>query len=406
MTDTDIVKKNILIFSIAYAPFVGGAEVAAREITNRLGDYEFDMLTARLSPRIARFEKIGNVNVYRLGFGFGLDKYLFPFLAPLKALFLNKKRTYALSWSIMAAYAGFAGLFFKLTRPQVPFLLTLQEGDPLPEIERKVRFIRPMFKRIFLKADHIQTISNFLADWARKIGYKGALSVVPNGVDVKQFKVQSSRLRQGFGGQTKLKTLKEKLNIKDEERVIITVSRLVKKNGVEDIIRAVGESRIKNQPSSRARVEGELRIKLLIIGGGELEEYLKELTKRHNLEDSVLFLGEISHNDLPYYLWISDVFVRPSLSEGLGNAFLEAMAAGVPVIGTKVGGIPDFLKDGETGLFCEVQNPKSIAEKIEALLKDENLRLRLIENGGKLVEEKYNWDNIAKEMENIFDKLT
>ena len=389
--DEKSAKKNILIFSIAYAPFVGGAEVAVREITDRLGDYEFDMLTARLSPRIARFEKIGNVNVYRLGFGFGFDKYLFLFLAPLKALFLNKKRSYALSWSIMAAYAGFAGLFFKLVRPGTPFLLTLQEGDPLPEIERKVRLVWPIFKKIFLKADHIQAISNFLADWARKIGYKGDLSVVSNGVDTQKFKIQpSSRAQVEGNSKFKIADFKEKLKIKSEERVIITVSRLVKKNGVEDIIKAAQD----------------LRFKLLIIGKGEQEEYLKDLTKKLNLEDNVLFLGEVSHKDLPQYLWISDVFVRPSLSEGLGNAFLEAMAAGVPAIGTKVGGIPDFLREGETGLFCEVQNPKSIAEKIETLLKDKKLRLRLVENGRKLVEEKYNWDSIARQIENIFKKLT
>src|SRR3989344_7353093 len=295
--DEKLVKKNILIFSIAYAPFVGGAEVAVREITDRLGDYEFDMLTAHLSPRITRFEKIGNVNVYRLGFGFGFDKYLFPFLAPLKALFLKKKRSYALSWSIMAAYAGFAGLFFKLVRPWTPFLLTLQEGDPLPEIEGKVRLVWPIFKKIFLKADHIQAISNFLADWARKIGYKGALSVVPNGVSTDNFKMRIKNQ------EARIKELKSKLNIKDDEKIIITVSRLVKKNGVEDIIEAINELRIKNH---------ELRIKLLIAGGGGLEEYLKELTKRHNLKDNVLFLGEISHRDLPQYLWISDIFVRPS----------------------------------------------------------------------------------------------
>src|SRR3989344_5070258 len=388
--DEKSVKKNIWILSIAYLPVVGGAEVAVREITDRLGDYEFDMLTARLSPRIARFEKIGNVNVYRLGFGSALDKYMFPFAACFKVLSLNIKRSYALSWAIMAAYAGFAGLFFKLVRPGTPFLLTLQEGDPLPEIERKVRLVWPIFKKIFLKADHIQAISNFLADWARKIGYKGDLSVVSNGVDINKFKIQNSKFK------ITIQNLKLKLDIKDDEKVVITVSRLVKKNGIEDLIRAMKELR---------NLNAELRVKLLIAGKGEQEEYLKDLTKKLNLEDNVLFLGEVSHKDLPQYLWISDVFVRPSLSEGLGNAFLEAMAAGVPAIGTKVGGIPDFLREGETGLFCEVQNPKSITEKIKTLLKDENLRLRLIENGRKLVEEKYSWDFIALEMKNIFDKL-
>jgi len=117
-------------------------------------------------------------------------------------------------------------------------------------------------------------------------------------------------------------------------------------------------------------------------------------------------LGSIPPDDAPKYLAASDIFIRPSLSEGLGSAFLEAMAAGVPIIGTRVGGIPDFLVDGETGLFCEAQNPQSIAEKIKLLLADETLRQKLITNGKKLVAEKYNWNIIVKQMEEIFNKIT
>lgn len=397
MNKDDSQKKNILIFSTAYLPFVGGAEIAVKEITDRIQEFEFDMLTARLDSKLSSFEKIGNVNIYRLGFGRQADKYIFPCTAFFKTRSLSKSRKYVLIWSIMASYAGFAALFFKLARPKTPFLLTLQEGDPPEEIEKKVRFVMPVFKKIFLKADYIQTISNFLADWARKIGYKGVLKVIPNGVNVVNFRSSAVDLR------IVRENLKSKLGIKDEEKVIVTVSRLVKKNGVEDLITAMKELK---------SIEPQLKIKLLIIGKGKQEEYLKDLAKELGLENNVLFLGEIGHHDLPQYLWISDVFVRPSLSEGLGNAFLEAMAAGVPVIGTKVGGIPDFLVDPSTssgqtptGLFCEVQNPKSVAEKISILLKDENLRLRLIENGEKLVEEKYDWNKIAEEMKNIFLNL-
>jgi glycosyltransferase involved in cell wall biosynthesis len=102
-------------------------------------------------------------------------------------------------------------------------------------------------------------------------------------------------------------------------------------------------------------------------------------------------------------LKISDVFVRPSLSEGLGNAFLEAMAASIPVIGTPVGGIPDFLKDEETGLFCEVGNPEDIAQKIEKLVFDDSLRKRIIENGLELVKEKYDWGFIAAQYIELYD---
>jgi glycosyltransferase involved in cell wall biosynthesis len=136
-----------------------------------------------------------------------------------------------------------------------------------------------------------------------------------------------------------------------------------------------------------------------------LERKLKLQAKDLKLADRVLFLGNMLNSDVPKYLAISDVFVRPSLSEGLGNVFLEAMAAGLPVIGTKVGGILDFLKDSEMGLFCEVKNPQSIAEKIELILNDNNLRQKLIDNGRRLVEEKYNWPKIAQQMKIIFEKL-
>ena len=81
------------------------------------------------------------------------------------------------------------------------------------------------------------------------------------------------------------------------------------------------------------------------------------------------------------------------------------MAAGLPIIGTPVGGILDFLKDGETGLFCRIKNPKSIAEKIKEILSDDRLREKLIQNGQKLAEEKYSWDIIARQMEKIFKKI-
>jgi len=97
--------------------------------------------------------------------------------------------------------------------------------------------------------------------------------------------------------------------------------------------------------------------------------------------------------------------VRPSRSEGLGVSFLEAMAAGLPIIGTPVGGIPDFLKDGETGLFTKVDDPEDLAKKIELLFSDEALRQKLVRNGRKLVEEKYQWSKIARDMGKIFKEL-
>ncbi|NCQ16554.1 glycosyltransferase family 4 protein, partial [Candidatus Falkowbacteria bacterium] len=144
----------------------------------------------------------------------------------------------------------------------------------------------------------------------------------------------------------------------------------------------------------------------LIIGAGELEKNYKLQITNYKLEGRVIMLGEIKNELIPEYLSIADVFVRPSLSEGQGIAFLEAMAAGVPIIATPVGGIVDFLRDGETGLFCRVSDPASIAAKIKILFANKEMAEALRNNAGELVRKNYGWDSIAVKMEKIFNQLT
>lgn len=364
--------RRILIFSLAYYPIEGGAEIAVKEITSRINtnEIEFDIVTLRFDYSHPEREKIGNCTVYRID----TSKNLYPFKAFFLAKKLHRDKSYDCLWAIMANWAGFAALFFKLRFSQVPYVLTLQEGDPIPYIKRKVWFIYPLFKKIFLHADVIQVISKYLADWAQDMGYKGRVEVIPNGVDTERFKNQNPKMR------TDIVTL-------------ITTSRLVEKNAVGDIIDALGFL-----PEN---------ISLKILGEGPLESELKLKAKKlKSYEARVEFLGHVPNDELPKYLHEADIFIRPSLSEGMGNSFIEAMAAGLPIIATPVGGIPDFLKDGETGLFCEVNNPKSIADKVMQYIKNSKLTEKIMQNSRKLVEEKYDWNLIADEMKTkVFDKV-
>ncbi len=380
--------RRILIFSLVYYPRnVGGAEIALKEITDRIppGEVEFDMITLR--KHAPAFERIGNVNVYRVGFGwhssntksskiFPLSKLLYPPLAVLKALILHRSRRYDGIWSMMASYAGFAGLDFSYAHSRLPFLLSIQEGD---NFERREGILQPFFGLIFRRATHVQVISNFLSDWSRKMGATSPITVIPNAVDFRLFSevISSERANQ----------LKEKLNKKMGDVFLITTSRLVEKNAVSDIIRS-----LQNLPEN---------IKLLILGTGIQEEYLKQLTMDLKLTERVQFLGFVDHRDMPQYLQVSDIFIRPSITEGFGNSFIEAMAAGIPVIATPVGGIVDFLKDGETGLFAQVRNPKSIADNVNKLVSDISLRNSIVEKAKKMVEEKYEWGDIADRMKKL-----
>ena len=149
----------------------------------------------------------------------------------------------------------------------------------------------------------------------------------------------------------------------------------------------------------------EINFKVQILGTGPDEKELKDLAKELKVDDIVQFLGHIEPEKVYDYLAEADIFVRPSRSEGLGSSFLEAMGAGLPIIGTPVGGIIDFLKDGETGLFCEIDDPKDLAEKIKLLMVDETLAKQIAENGLQLVLEKYDWDNIAKQIKKILSHI-
>lgn len=404
-------KKTIFIFSTAYFPCIGGAEVAIKEITDKIPDYDFILFTAKIKRGLLSEEKIGNVLVYRLGFGFSFDKILLPVLAFIK--FFQLTLSPILLWGIMASYGGIAVYFIKLFKPKIPFLLSLQEGDSETHLKYgKFGLIGFFGKRIIRKADYIQVISNYLKDFAVSRGARSPVAITPNGVDIK--KIKSLVLRSipvTENGQISnlksiIQNLKLKHNIKNDEKIIITTSRLVYKNGIDVLIKAIAELKKINfefHPTD-GHSDGK-KIKLLILGDGELKNELESLTLKLNLKNEVLFLGFVSQDEIYDYLAISDVFCRPSRSEGLGNSFLEAMAAGVPVIGTNVGGISDFLKDKETGLFSKVNDARDLAEKIKLLLEDSELRGKITENGKKLVEENYDWDNISKKMKEIFLKL-
>jgi len=372
-----------LLFSTAYLPHIGGAELALKEITDRSPEIEFDLITAKLKRGLPDFEKIGNVNVYRLGAGNKFfDKPLLPNLGFLKAINLHKQKKYDLIHGFMASQGSAAAYLFKFFYPKVPFVLTLQEGD----LGRNSPFDKFWQRRIIKRADALTAISSYLAEFAKRYNKKSPIFIVPNGVDLNKFQIPKSKLQINSKFQN------------PNKKIIITVSRLVRKNGVDVLIKAAKELRITNY---------ELRI----IGEGPERKNLEKLSKNLGLQSKTRFLGSIPNEDVVGELAEADVFVRPSRSEGLGSAFLEALAAGVPIIGTAVGGIPDFLKDPSissgqaTGLFCETENPDDLAEKIGMILKDENLSKKLAENGRKLVEEKYSWNKISGRVGEIYHEV-
>ena len=116
------------------------------------------------------------------------------------------------------------------------------------------------------------------------------------------------------------------------------------------------------------------------------------------------FLGQIPNEKVPQYMAAADVFVSSSLYEGFPNVVLEAMVAGLPVIASKVGGLPEIIKDGENGFLVEPKNPELITEKVLLLLGDEELRKRISRNNRKKAKG-YSWESVVERLEEVYRSL-
>lgn len=370
-------KQYILIFSTAYLPFLGGAELAIKEITDRIDDLGFILITTRMRRDLPQKERMGNIDVYRVGMGIPfLDKVLSPILAAWQVFMITRRFPVCLFWSVMVSYTTITPVLLNMFRfyRNMPFLLTLQEGDSEKHIfEGRFGLIAYGWRISLRYANHVQVISTYLGKLAKDFGYEGTVSVVPNGVDANVFYPR---------------------DIKREKNLIVTTSRLVRKNGIDLLISAMPHV-VKQVPDA----------KLHIIGDGVDREKLEQMVRVSHMEHIIIFFGAVSFDKVPDYLVPACVFVRPSRSEGLGTAFLEAMAMGIPVVATRVGGILDFLEDEHTGLFADVNSTEDIAKKIIRLLTDDALHDKLSRNGKELVKETYSWDTIAERIKTIFKNL-
>lgn len=141
----------------------------------------------------------------------------------------------------------------------------------------------------------------------------------------------------------------------------------------------------------------------LIAGRGEQEATLREQARRLGIETAVQFLG--FRADVPALLAIADLFVLPSLSEGLSIAILEAMAAGKPVVSTRVGGNPELVVDGETGLLVESADAERLATAMTRLLSDPREARRLGQNSRRRVTDRFTTAAMVRAYEALYDAV-
>jgi D-inositol-3-phosphate glycosyltransferase len=199
------------------------------------------------------------------------------------------------------------------------------------------------------------------------------IAVIPLGVDLERFRPgdkESARVALGL----------------KDERIVLFVGRLEPLKGIDILINAA------------ALLESDVDCSVLIVGGDEASrsqlKRLQELARTRGIEQRVAFAGAVDHERLPLYYNAADVCVVPSHYESFGLVAVEAMASGVPVVASRVGGLAGTVKDGETGYLIPWLCPEPFAERIELLLDNDPLRLNLGEAAREAVG-RYRWENVA-----------
>lgn len=201
---------------------------------------------------------------------------------------------------------------------------------------------------------HVVAVSLAVRDYLETVGVPSErMSVVPTGVDIHRF--DPSSVPQG---------IRQELALPPEALLVGTVAILRAKKGHRDLIEAV--------PAVLQQVPNAT---FVFAGDGPQQENLQKLIDDRGLSQKIRLIG--LRRDIPNVLKDLDLFVLPTHQEALGTSLLEAQAMGVPVIGTRTGGVPETMREGETGLLVPVQQPDALAQAVIAILKDHEGRRRM-----------------------------
>jgi glycosyltransferase involved in cell wall biosynthesis len=208
------------------------------------------------------------------------------------------------------------------------------------------------------------------------------LMYIPNGVDAAKFRPGLS-----FG------VIDKDFGIDIAKPVVVCPRRLEPKNGVEYFVRAI--------PLIRAALP---EVQFLVVGGGFPEERARfeDMLKEWKQRDGVFFTGNVPNTSMPLFYALSQVAVLPSLMEATSISGLESMACGLPLVGTNVGGIPEIIVDGESGVLVEPREPAQLAREIIRLLQDDAFRARLGAGARSRVEKIFAWPEIARRTAEVY----
>jgi glycosyltransferase involved in cell wall biosynthesis len=379
------VAAKVYMVIARYSPVVGGAEIQLKRLAQRLVNLDVTIVTARIQ-HAPRFEILDSLPGHRLStFGEGRLGSL-SFALSLLRFLLKKRGAYdvlhahlASSHAIVCAFIG--ALLKKKT------IVKLGASRELGEIMMSKKSWFGRWKLDYLKK-HVDKFICTNQEMEKELRAEGfpetAIESIPNGVDPNDFHPLSEQER------TKLKT---QLGIADRW-IVMSVARLTPQKSLDTLLAAWKEA-----------VEKAKRGLLLIIGDGPQKGELQALSVRLGLESHVRFLGTLKSEEVKRYLQASDVFVLPSITEGISNSLLEAMAVGLPSVVTNIGGLNEMIVSGVNGFLVETGDAEGLTRTMLSLWEDRDECGKLGTAARDQVCMEYNLETIAQRYYSLYDAI-
>ncbi len=227
------------------------------------------------------------------------------------------------------------------------------------------RLLAPLTRWIWRRADRVVAVCESLGQLARQTYPNLSYAVIPNGVDLQLFQPAAA------GRRTPTHPIR-----------CLAVARLIERKGLGDLIRAF------------ALLERG-RFQLEIVGGGSDEGALRDLASVHGLAGEVRFLGPLPRAEVARRYREADLFTLPSSAEAFGNVFAEALASGLPIVSSPIGGIPDLVEHGTNGLLVTPGDVNGLAAAIRYLAEDPELRLAMAQRNRAKAEATLEWSRVT-----------
>lgn len=372
--------EKIRILETIDKPFLGGGQVALLCLAKNLDKARFDVsVCCQEGGALVEEVKKNQIKYFPVTFKKRRERKTVREIAAI----LKDQRI-----DILHTHGGVAGLYARRAacKSKTPVIIhTLHGIHYLHYRNPLLKFLCILLERYFSRCTDALV---FVSDGDRNKGQKYRLAseekmiVVKNGIDFSKY--------QKLEVNNKVNKIRE-LNLESSRPIVGTVARLHRQKGLVYLLKAANKI---------SQVFPE--VKILIIGEGPSRKKLEKQVNRLGLEKWVKLMGERS--DVPELLSLFDVFILPSLWEGLPYALIEAAALEKPVVATCVDGIKEIVKDGETGILVPSKESEILAQKVISILQDREYASRLGEKLKQYIAPQYNLSRMIEEYQNLYLK--